>query len=162
MTAILDTAIDMTWIEERVFKRILSAEEKNVLRSLAKIQTFARGEVLIHEGDEAAGLFLIYSGQVGLEHEKHGQPVRIATLEVGAQLGDMAMFNGETASATAKALKDCVVYTLPVEAMQYVMENCADLSKGLMLNTIRNLASAVRGMNGFNAYAHQYIQGGRV
>jgi len=160
--AILDTALDMTWIEESVLNRTLNAEEKNVLRGLAKIQTFARGDVLIQEGDTASGLFFIYSGQVGLEHEKHGQPVRVAKLEAGGQLGDMAMFNGEAASATAKALSDCVVYALPVEVMEYVMGNYADLSKDLMLNTIRNLASAVRDMNGFNAYAHQYIQGGRV
>jgi CRP-like cAMP-binding protein len=72
----------------------------------------------------------------------------------------MAFFNHDIASATVKALETCEVYILPEKAMEHLMQQCKDLSHDLMLNTIRNLGSALKNMNGFNAFAQQYIQGG--
>jgi len=40
------------------------------------------------------------------------------------------------------------------------MQYSEDIARDLMLNTIRNLGTALKSMNGFNAYAQQYIQGG--
>ena len=59
-----------------------------------------------------------------------------------------------------KALETCEVYILPEKAMKHLMQDYKDLSHDLMLNTIRNLGSALKNMNGFNAFAQQYIQGG--
>jgi len=103
---------------------------------------------------------LLHSGTVSLQYEKHGQAVRIAKLEAGAQLGDMAFFNHDVASATVKALGTCEVYILPKKGMEHLMQHYKDLSHDLMLNTIRNLGAALKNMNGFNAFAQQYIQGG--
>jgi CRP-like cAMP-binding protein len=154
--------MDMTWLEKNIFDRTLDEEERDLLEKIAIVKTYKKGDLIIREGDTSSGLFILYSGKVSLQHENHGQAVRIATVESGAQLGDMALFNGDQASATAKALGDCEVYHLPKEAMDYLARHRKDLSNDIMLNTIRNLGSALRNMNGFTAYAQQYIQGQRV
>ena len=154
--------MNITWLEDNIFDRKLDDEERDLLEKIAYTESYVKGDVIIREGDASDGLFLLYSGKVLLQHEKHGQPVRIATVSEGAQLGDIALFSDEGASATVKACEDCEVYHLPKEAMEYLARHRKDLSNDIMLNTIRNLGSALRNMNGFNAYAQQYIQGQRV
>ena len=152
--------LDMGWLEKHIFARALSDSEQRILRDIVEIKTYQQSDTLVAEGDASQGLFLLHSGTVSLQYEKHGQAVRITKLEAGAQLGDMAFFNHDVASATVKALEICDVYMLPEKAMEHLMQNYKDLSHDLMLNTIRNLGAALKNMNGFNAFAQQYIQGG--
>ncbi len=152
--------VDVQWLKENIFTRTLSDNEQRILLELIDVKNYAQGDKLITEGDASQGLLLLHSGTVSLQYEKHGQAVRIAKLEAGAQMGDMAFFNHDIASATVKALEPCEVYILPEKAMKHLMQDYKDLSHDLMLNTIRNLGSALKNMNGFNAFAQQYIQGG--
>jgi len=152
--------VNIKWLEEHIFARALSDDEQRLLLDIIEVKAYEQSDTLIAEGDVSQGLFLLYSGTVSLQYEKHGQAVRIAKLEAGAQLGDMALFNHDLASATVKALETCNVYLLPKQAMDKLMQHHKELSHDLMLNTIRNLGSALKNMNGFNAFAQQYIQGG--
>jgi len=103
--------LDIKWLEEHIFARALSNNEQRILLDV---------------------LLLLHSGTVSLQYEKHGQAVRIAKLEAGAQLGDMAFFNHDIASATVKALETCEVYILPEKAMKHLMQDYKDLSHDLM------------------------------
>jgi len=152
--------LNIKWLEDHIFVRALSATEQKLLLGMVELRTYQQGDTLIAEGDLSQGLFLLCSGTVSLQYEKHGQAVRIAKLEAGAQMGDMAFFNHDIASATVKALEACEVYILPNEGMEKLMKHHKELSHDLMLNTIRNLGAALKNMNGFNAFAQQYIQGG--
>jgi len=152
--------VNIKWLEKHIFARVLSDNEQQILLDIIEVKTYQQSDTLIAEGDASQGLFLLHSGTVSLQYEKHGQAVRIAKLEAGAQLGDMAFFNHDLASATVKALAICEVYILPKKGMEQLMQHHKELSHDLMLNTIRNLGSALKNMNGFNAFAQQYIQGG--
>lgn len=154
--------VDMRWLEENTFARTLSDNEQRILLEMIDVRSYQQSNTLIAEGDATQGLFLLRSGTVSLQYEKHGQAVRIAKLDAGAQLGDMAFFNHDLASATVKALETCEVYVLSEKNMQDLMQHHKDLSHDLMLNTIRNLGAALKNMNGFNAFAQQHIQGGLV
>ncbi|MDX8397894.1 MAG: cyclic nucleotide-binding domain-containing protein [Mariprofundaceae bacterium] len=153
--------IDMAWLEEQVFHRNLDESEAQLIEGLIELRDYHQGEIIINEGDQAEGLFILRTGRVSLQHEKHGQPVRLASLDAGAQLGDMALFNSQPASVTVKAVEACSVYYLPAEAVGKLVNKGKDMGRDLMLNTIRNLGDAVRNMNGLNANAQQYIQGKR-
>ncbi len=152
--------VDIKWLEENIFARTLSDNEQRILLEMIDVKIYEQSDKLITEGDASQGLFLLYSGTVSLQYEKHGQAVRIAKLEAGAQMGDMAFFNHDLASATVKALETCEVYILSEKSMKRLMQDYKELSHDLMLNTIRNLGAALKNMNGFNAFAQQYIQGG--
>jgi len=151
--------INMTWSEEELFHRSLSSEDKLILKGLIQTKHYQKGDIIIHEAQDADGLFILHSGCVALQHEKHGQSVCIAKLSSGAQLGDMSVFNDEQASVTVKAIEECEVYHFSQKSIQYMMEYRPSLSRDIMLNTIRHLAGAVRQMNDSKAHIQQYIQG---
>jgi len=151
--------IDMTWLEEHLFHRTLSSDDKSILKGLVESRSYEKGALILEENHEPEGLFILKSGSVALEHQKNGQHVRIAKLEEGSQFGDMSLFDNAAASVTIKAVTDCQLYLFSQKSMQYMMEYRQSLSNDIMLNTIRSLAQAIRQMNDAQAYTSQYIQG---
>jgi len=154
--------INMTWLEEHIFHRALSSDDKIILKGLIETSHYSKGEVILEEGQEPEGLFVLLSGSVVLEHQKNGQKVRIATLEEGAQFGDMSLFEGGTTSVSVRAREACTLYRFSQKSMHYMMEYRQSLSNDIMLNTIRSLAQAIRQMNDTQAYTTQYMQGKRA
>jgi len=154
--------IDYEWLEDHIFHRHLDTGEQNVLAQSIRISEFGKGDVLIEEGEHSDGLYLLYSGRAGVLHDSHGEKVKVSEVGEGTQLGDMAIFDDEPASATVTALEDCVAYKLPRQALGHLMAYRRDMAKDIMMNTIRQLAGIVRGMNGSNAYTQQYIYGRRL
>ena len=154
--------IDMRWLEKNLFHRTLSPDDKRILKGLVHTKSYQKGNTIIEERQDPDGLFILKSGCVALEHQKHGQSVRIAKLTEGAQLGDISLFNQAQATVTVQALDACEVYHFPQKSMTYMMEYRQSLSRDIMLNTIRSLGHAVRQMNESQAYTQQYIQGMRA
>jgi len=151
--------IDMAWLEEHLFHRSLSSDDKRILKGLVEKRCYEKGDVILEENQEPEGLFILRAGTVALEHEKNGQQVRIAKLEEGSQFGDMSLFDDAKTSVTIKATADCTLYLFSQKSMTYMMEYRQSLSNDIMLNTIRSLAQAIRQMNDAQAYTSQYIQG---
>ncbi|MDT8375197.1 MAG: cyclic nucleotide-binding domain-containing protein [Mariprofundaceae bacterium] len=154
--------IDFEWLEDHVFHRQLDAGEQNVLAQSIHVSEFNKGDVLIEEGEHSDGLYLLYSGRAGVLRDSHGEKVRVSEVGEGAQLGDMAIFDDEPSSATITALGACVAYKLSRQALGNLMADHPDMTRDIMMNTIRQLAKIIRGMNSTNAYTQQYIYGRRV
>ena len=65
-----------------------------------------RGEVIFREGDTGDTCYLLRTGAVVLTREhQDGRMVALAELRGGAMFGELAMFRGETRSATAEAIE---------------------------------------------------------
>jgi CRP-like cAMP-binding protein len=154
--------IDFEWLEDHVFHRHLDTGEHETLNKAMQVLEFKRGDILMTEGDQCDGLYLLYSGSAGVLHESNGEKIRVSEVKEGAQLGDMAIFDDAASSATITALSDCVAYKFPREALSQLMAYRQDMAKDIMLNTIRQMAGVIRGMNSSNAYSQQYIYGRRV
>jgi len=154
--------IDYEWLEDHIFHRHLDTGEQNVLAQSIRISDFKKGDVLIEEGEHSDGLYLLYSGRAGVLHNSHGENVQVCEVGEGTQLGDMAIFDDELASATVTALAPCVAYKLSRQALGHLMAYRRDMAKDIMMNTIRQLAGIVRGMNSSNAYTQQHIYGRRA
>ncbi|MDQ6991825.1 MAG: cyclic nucleotide-binding domain-containing protein [Mariprofundaceae bacterium] len=151
--------INMAWLEENLFHRTLSSDDKHILKDLIESKSYNKGDMILEEDQEPEGLFILEHGQVALEHQKNGQHVRIAKLEEGSQFGDMSLFDDEKTSVSIKALEACTLYLFSQKSMTYMMEYRQSLSNDIMLNTIRSLAQAIRQMNDAQAYTSQYLQG---
>jgi len=151
--------IETTWLEEHLFHRVLSSDDKRILKGLIESRHYVKGDIILEENQEPEGLFILRTGSVILEHTKNGQQVRIAKLEEGSQFGDMSLFDDSTTSVGVKASEACTLYLFSQKSMQYMMEYRQSLSNDIMLNTIRSLAQALRQMNDAQAYTSQYIQG---
>jgi len=139
--------IDMTWLEEHLFHRTLSSDDKRILKGLIESKSYEKGAVILAEEQDPEGLFILKTGSVVLEHQKNGQQVRIAKLEEGSQFGDMSLFDDAKTSVTIKATAACTLYLFSQKSMQYMMEYRQSLSNDIILNTIRSLAQAIRQMN---------------
>jgi CRP-like cAMP-binding protein/thioredoxin reductase/Fe-S-cluster-containing hydrogenase component 2 len=69
----------------------------------AQMQTFAAGEVLFKEGDQADGLYLVRRGSLMITRNIAGKDVVLAYLAAGNYVGEMALLTDQPRTATVKA-----------------------------------------------------------
>ena len=72
---------------------------------------YAPGAEIVHEGDMAAGFFLIMDGRVEVSRGDSGAPM--ASLTKGAYFGEMALLDGRPRSATIRAAEQTRCLALP-------------------------------------------------
>ncbi|MBX3230976.1 MAG: Crp/Fnr family transcriptional regulator [Labilithrix sp.] len=124
--ALSPTKDTMLTIEKLVHLRavpLFGAVALDQLREIAEVamvQTFPRDAELFREGDVGDRLFVVLSGQVGIEAEVNGQTVTLDRLGPSMCFGEMALFEGMPRSATARALTPCRVLTLSGAAIARV------------------------------------------
>ncbi len=81
----------------------LSGDELNDLAKHAILKSYAAGEDLFHEGDEADGLYLIQSGSVTVSRMIGGKEVVLFYVAAGNYVGEMSLVSGEPRYATVRA-----------------------------------------------------------
>jgi len=77
----------------------LNSKSLDRLEKMARAREFGAGEMILKEGDEAVGLFLITSGRVDLTRGG----THLATLGEGEFFGEMALLDHYRRSATVTA-----------------------------------------------------------
>ena len=88
-----------------------------------------RGEVIFREGDQGDTCYLLRTGAVVLTREhQDGRMVALAELRAGALFGELAMFRGETRSATAEAIEPTTAVALLARDMQRIIRRSPDLA----------------------------------
>jgi CRP/FNR family cyclic AMP-dependent transcriptional regulator len=92
-----------------------------------------RGEILFREGDEGDTCYLVRTGAVLLTREhQDGRMVALAEFRVGGLFGELAMFRGETRSATAEAIEDTTAVALLARDVQRLVRRNPDLALKLL------------------------------
>ena len=82
----------------------LEERELAEIASVAVPRTFERGEILFREGDTGDSCYVVRSGAVIIRRDHasgSGRSLTLAEFRTGAFFGELAMFGGETRSATA-------------------------------------------------------------
>ncbi len=111
-----------------VFSELEERELEEVSR-VAVPRTFARGEVIFREGDEGETCYVVRSGSVSIRREHmDGRTLALAELRTGAIFGELAMFGGETRSATAEALEPTSLVAVLSGDMQRVLRSTPDIA----------------------------------
>jgi CRP/FNR family transcriptional regulator len=90
-------------------------EERELLEvsQVAVPRSFERGEMIFREGDRGDTCYVVKSGSVGVMREhQDGRVIALAELRAGAMFGELAMFGGETRSATVETLEPTRVVAL--------------------------------------------------
>lgn len=65
------------------------------------------GTMIVKEGEEAYGAYLIQSGSVSVFTKQDDKSIELARLSVGEIFGEMALISEERRSANVSALEDC-------------------------------------------------------
>jgi CRP/FNR family cyclic AMP-dependent transcriptional regulator len=128
--------------------RDLSDAEARELFLVSRRETYAQGETLFQEGDEAVAFFLIVDGEVGIEKSTDGGPVLIASLEKGAVIGEMSLLIGEPRSAAARVRTGpATVLRIDWKDFQQLMNENRAAALKLVFSLARLLAHRLKQIN---------------
>ncbi len=95
--------VAIKWVVHVCIGLSLSEEELDDVASHAVLKSYAAGEVLFHEGDQADGLYLIQSGSVTVSRMIGGKEVVLFYVAAGNYVGEMSLVSGEPRYATVQA-----------------------------------------------------------
>jgi CRP/FNR family transcriptional regulator, cyclic AMP receptor protein len=121
--------------------------EKRELDEVAQVavpRSFERGEMIFHEGDTGDTCYVVHTGSVSIRREHmDGRTLALAELRAGSIFGELALFRGETRSATAETLEDTTLVAILGGDMQRVIRSSPDIA----LKMLGALAERVRKAN---------------
>jgi CRP/FNR family cyclic AMP-dependent transcriptional regulator len=113
-----------------------------VARRAARL-SLERNEVLFNEGDEAAELYVVYSGRVGIgKRSPDGRESLVALMEPGDVFGEMPLFDENPRSASARALDRSELFRLPYDAVRTELEAAPGALWSVVALFARRLRSA--------------------
>jgi CRP/FNR family transcriptional regulator, cyclic AMP receptor protein len=132
----------MSSVDETV--RLLAATEvfgdvdRRELEEVARVAVprhWEKGHVIFREGDVGDTCYLIRSGAVVLTRgHQDGRMVALAELRAGMLFGELAMFRGETRSASAEVIEPASAIALLASDMQRLIRRNPDLALRLLAN----------------------------
>lgn len=101
------------------------------------------GDVIVRKGDVGECMYVVLDGQVEVFQASEGREVRLALLGEGDVFGEMALFENEVRSASARALGD--VRLLTVDKATFLRRVHEDPS--LALQILRKISHRLRRAN---------------
>lgn len=99
----------------------LDEDARRLLAEHLEVLAVEGGQVVMAEGDAADGLYLVASGRLQARIERDGASVPIGEVGRGEVVGEAALLTDRPRSATVVALRDSVLYRLPVDAFEEVL-----------------------------------------
>jgi CRP/FNR family transcriptional regulator, cyclic AMP receptor protein len=117
----------------------LSKRDLNRVGKLMVSRPVKAGEVIIKEGDQAAGFFIISTGKVEVVHDHHGQAEKLADLGPGDFFGEMALFEGFPRNATIRATEDTECLAMTRWDFTAEMKNHPEIAVGMVTVLVRRL-----------------------
>ncbi len=100
-----------------LFKDFDPAERKSIVEKF-KMKQAAPAEVLITEGKNSDGLYVVLHGGVQVEARKDAAPIELARLKEGDIFGEMSLLTRKPATATVTAVGNSILLRLPREHFQ--------------------------------------------
>jgi CRP-like cAMP-binding protein len=97
------------------------------------------GEVIIKEGDQAAGFFIISTGKVEVVQDADGKAEKLAELGPGEFFGEMALFEGFPRNATVRATEDTECLAMTRWDFTAEMKNHPEIAVGMIPVLVRRL-----------------------
>jgi cAMP-dependent protein kinase regulator len=111
--------------------------ERPALVETFETRVIEKGERLITEGEDAAGLHLIASGEVAVVGHESGEPFVIATLGVGDVVGEVALVLRRKANADVVAVHPTVTLHLPRDGFMDLIREHPAILQGLYLLAVK-------------------------
>ena len=92
-----------------VFEELSRREIQNIAR-IAYQRHYSAGEIIIHEGQNAAGMYIMVDGQAEVTKAlEDGTILHLTTLENSGLFGDVGLLDSSPRTATVKAIRDSSV-----------------------------------------------------
>jgi CRP-like cAMP-binding protein len=111
-------------------------EDRGTLVDRFETRLFEKGEKLVNEGEEAAGLHLVASGEVAVVAHESGESVVLASLTAGETVGEVALVLRRKANADVIAVHPTVTLFLPREDFVTLVREHPGILHGLYLTAV--------------------------
>lgn len=133
--------VDMASKRKLFEEQRLSTLEINFLTSLSQERKLGPGEVLFHEGDAGATMYVVLEGQIMISKNIPGAgDEALAFLERGDYFGEMALIDNKPRSADARAHdRGAVVLAIPGDVLSGIL----DIQKVSSLRLLKILCTLV-------------------
>jgi CRP/FNR family transcriptional regulator len=132
----------------------LSPDELSRLAEVAVPRTYEPGQVVFREGDEGDTCFVVRTGSLkATRTHSDGRTIALTELRAGDMFGELAMFSGETRSATVEAVEDTQAVALLGPDLRRLLTQHPDIA----IKMLAALAERVRSAN--DRIASQSFQG---
>lgn len=105
---------------------LLSGLDDDAIDRLAETVStcsFAQGDTLFNEGDPGDTAYIVTSGEIEILKVSADQSVRIAVSGPGVIVGEMSLLTGEPRNATARALVDVELVSIPKASLDALLES---------------------------------------
>jgi CRP/FNR family cyclic AMP-dependent transcriptional regulator len=125
----------------------LSGEQLSTLANIFTTHQLKEGEVLFSQGDEASDLFLVSEGFVEVVREatEEAEGKVIVNLGPGQSVGEMALVDRGTRSATIRAVTDdTVVVSMSSDNFEKFCEENTEIGYRIMRNIAADLSFRLR------------------
>src|SRR5947209_6727297 len=121
----------------------LSPPELDRLAQVAVPRSWDRGEVVFREGDSGDTCFVVREGcvRVGRRHSD-GRQITLAELGEGSIFGELAMFGGETRSATVEALEATTAVAILAGDLRRLMRDHPEIAVKMLAGLADRLRAA--------------------
>src|SRR3954464_1735234 len=122
----------------------LSQRDREQLAQVAVPRSYEPGEAVFREGDSGDTCYVIREGSVRVtRRHSDGRVITLAELRPGAIFGELAMFGGETRSASVEALeRKRALGTLSGDPRRIMLQ-----PPEIAVNMLEGLADRLRGAN---------------
>jgi CRP/FNR family transcriptional regulator len=121
----------------------LSQSELERIAQVAIPRSFPHDTRVFHEGDPGNACYIISTGSCRVTREhSDGRAITLATLGPGAIFGELAMFDGETRSASVETTEDTELLALPANDVRALIRQHPEMGEKLVVALTRRLRAA--------------------
>ncbi|MCH7836780.1 MAG: cyclic nucleotide-binding domain-containing protein [Chloroflexi bacterium] len=125
---------------------IFSGLDRKHIKQLSRImvpRTYKTGDVIIKEGDQGAGVFVVTSGKVEVVRGASGGKLQVLnTLGPGDFFGEMALFEGFPRSATVRCLEDTELLAMTRWDFRAELSSHSEIALAVLEAVVRRLREA--------------------
>lgn len=120
-------------------------DEIDILIKHAKIHSLVEDEVLFNEGDDGDFFAIVIAGKIAIKKQSEKEkPVTIATLTNGDTLGEMALIDHDTRSASAVASEPSTVFILSRQSFDTLIDQSPRCGVKLIRKIATILCATIR------------------
>jgi CRP/FNR family cyclic AMP-dependent transcriptional regulator len=114
---------------------------------MAQLVQVAKGETLIHEGEECTQMYYLQSGSMSVHKRTNDTEKQIGTIYAGEVVGEMSFLDKQPRCASVKAISDCELVIIPSDKFEKMFQELPVWYKALvhtLLDRLRRSNARVR------------------
>lgn len=90
----------------------LNKQNLDLISRIIVVRNYAKGDIIVNQGDNGIGFYIIASGQVEVYRQKDDTRLKLSELKGGDFFGEMALFEDSPRTATVIATEPTTCYVI--------------------------------------------------